>query len=139
MKLLSQNSFDTSHYHHLLPQTNFSPSISLVSISLIGISRHLQLNRAQNEHVTFTSRPTVSLCPMQCGLQSPIAQPKPAGVVFLLFISYDVKSYRPYLYWDILLNTLHLVPLASAVLVYNHRSDLQHLTLDSPGSCSNSA
>lgn len=77
MKLLSRNSFDTSHYHHLLPQTNFSPSISLVSISLTGISRH------QNEHVTFTSRPTVSLCSMQCGLLSPIALPQTCrGSVF---------------------------------------------------------
>lgn len=60
----------------IFAQTNFSPSTSLVPISLNGISRHLQLNRAQMEHVTFTSRLTCSLCPMQCGLQSPVAQPQ---------------------------------------------------------------
>lgn len=120
----------------IFPQTNFSPSTSLVPISLNGISRLLQLNRAQMEHVTFTSRPTGSLCPMQCGLQSPVAQPQTCrGCV--LFSSSRMMGNHMDLYWDITPKhpTFHPVPLASsAVLVYNHRNDLQHLTLNSPGS-----
>ena len=136
-ELLSQNSFDTSHYHHLSPNKflpKHFPCTHLPEWHLKAPSTqpspdgtchlHLQTYWFSLSHAMWL---TIPCCPA----------PNLQGLCFVLFISYDGKSHGPYLYWDITPKhpTFHPVPLASsAVLVYNHRNDLQHLTLNSPGS-----